>query len=61
MKTIEFARKKRRRMMRNVCLVTTQAFKKGSMDMETYTFTSAVRGYHVFQDMEATDQRKTCC
>ena len=37
--------------MRVVCLVTTQAFNEGSMDMETFAFTPAVRGYHVYQDV----------
>ena len=36
--------------MQNVCLVTTQSFKKGKsgrQTMETFTFTSAVCGYHI--------------
>ena len=37
--------------MQNVCLVTKQSFNEGSLDMETFTFASAVRGYHVYQDV----------
>ena len=40
--------------MQNVCLVTTQSFKRGKsgrQNMETFTFVSAVRGYHVYQDV----------
>ena len=39
--------------MQNVCLVNTQSFKRrsGRQDMETFAFTSAVRGYHVYQDL----------
>ena len=54
--------------MQNVRLVTTQSFNEGSLDtrvtvidrhsrensMETYAFTSAVRGYHVYQDVSKT-------
>ena len=37
--------------MRNVCLATMQGFNKGSLDMETFAFASAVRGYHIYQDV----------
>ena len=40
---------KHRRMLKNVCLATTQSFNEGSLDART--FASAVRGYHVFQDL----------
>ena len=42
--------------MQNIkfCLVTTQSFNEGSLDMETkryFAFASAVLGYHVYQDV----------
>ena len=40
--------------MQNVCLVTTQSFKRGKsgrQNMETFAFASAVRGYHVYQEL----------
>ena len=37
--------------MQNVCLVTTQSFNQGSLDMETFALASAVHGYHVYQDV----------
>ena len=39
--------KKARGAMHIVCLVTTQSFNEGSLDMETFAFASSVRGYHV--------------
>ena len=45
---------KHRRTMQIVHLVTTQSFKQGKsgwQNMETFAFTSAVRGYHVYQDL----------
>ena len=41
-------------MMQNVCLVTMQSFKQGKSGchiMEIFAFESAVRGYHVYQDL----------
>ena len=40
--------------MQNICLVTMQSFKRGKsahQNMETFAFISAVRGYHVYQDV----------
>ena len=40
--------------MQNVCLVTTQSFKRGKsgrQTMETFAFASAVCGYHICQDL----------
>ena len=40
--------------MQNICLVATQSFKRGKSGrqiMETFPFVSAVRGYHVYQDV----------
>ena len=39
-------------MQFNICLVTTQSFNEGSLDMETFAFTSAVCGCHVYQDVQ---------
>ena len=35
----------------NICLVTTPSFNEGSLDMKMFPFASAVRGYHVYQDV----------
>ena len=40
--------------MQNICLVTTQSFKRGKsgrQNMGMFAFISAVRGYHVYQDV----------
>ena len=40
--------------MQNVCLVTTQSFKQGKsgrQTMQTFAFASAVRGYHICQEL----------
>ena len=40
--------------MQNICLVTTQSFKRGKSgrkNMETFAFISAVHGYHVYQEV----------
>ena len=37
--------------MQNVCLVTTQSFNEGSLNMETFAFASAVCGYNFYQDV----------
>ena len=45
---------KHRRTILNICLVTTQSFNEGSLDARTWKHSlsgSAVRGYHVFQDL----------
>ena len=34
-----------------ICLVTTQVFNGGSLDMERFPFASAVHGFHVYQDI----------
>ena len=51
MKAIEFVQKNHMRTMQKVCMVTTQPFNEGSLDMETFAFASAVHGYHVYQDI----------
>ena len=41
-------------MIQNICLVTVQSFKggeSGRQNVETFAFLSAVRGYHVYQDV----------
>ena len=40
--------KRAQRTMQNVSLVTTQSFNEGSLDMKTFAFAPAVRGYNVY-------------
>ena len=47
--------------MQNICLVTTQSFKQGKsgrQNMEMFAFVSAVRGYHVYQDVFTPSTRE---
>ena len=49
-------------MMQNICLVTTQSVKRGKsgrQNMETFAFISAVRGYHVYQDVAKREFKLT--